>query len=105
VIFGGLRLSTDDGGTGGDHPRAYFYVPNCRTLRVSAGKTKSDLARAADVDRNTVNKIEHLVGVTEETAHGVFNALKNWHPSKKLDAKVEITKTPRKIRLTGHSSP
>lgn len=84
--------------SGSSPPRAKYYVPRCRTLRVAAGKTKADLMRAAKVDRNTIHKIEHLIGVTVEIAHRVFNALDNWHPSRKLDPDVEITKTNRKIK-------
>jgi hypothetical protein len=94
-----------DSGSGGGGPRAHFFVPNCRTLRVSAGKTKSDLSRAANIDRNTINKIEHLKkGVTEEMAHRVFNTLEEWHKSRNLDAAREITNTPTKIRITGHGT-
>jgi DNA-binding XRE family transcriptional regulator len=103
---GCMSVSADiaEGGSNTPSPRANFYVARCRTLRIAAGKTKADLMRAARVDRNTIHKIEHLIGVTVEIAHRVFNVLKNWHPSMKLDPEVEITNTNRKIMLTGSNN-
>lgn len=97
-----MSTSTDivESASGSSSPRANYYVPRCRTLRVAAGKTKADLMRSASVDRNTIHKIEHLIGVTIEIAHRVFNALKNWHPSMRLDPELEITETNRKIKTT-----
>jgi len=78
--------------------RALFYIPNCRPLRVNRGKQIAELAQAADVNRSTIEKIEHLIGVTDVFAHRIFNVLNQWHPALNLKADVEITTTPRKIQ-------
>lgn len=62
-----------------DHGTAHFLLPNCRTLRVGAGKTITDLAKASDVSRDTIAKIEKHHPVTEPIVHAIFNALNEWH--------------------------
>jgi plasmid maintenance system antidote protein VapI len=58
---------------------------------VQKGKNLADLARAADVSRDTISKrIEKRRPVTAAVAHAVFNALNDWHGGT-LDRSVEIT--------------
>ena len=78
--------------------RALFYIPNCRTLRVFRGKTIADLAAAAHVNRSTIEKVEHLIGVTDVFAHRIFNVLHEWHSALHLSVDVEITMVPQKIQ-------
>jgi DNA-binding XRE family transcriptional regulator len=78
--------------------RAVFYIPNCRTLRVNKGKQIAELAKAADVNRSTIEKIEKLIGVTDVFARRIFNVLDEWHPALHLKADREITMTPSKIQ-------
>ena len=69
---------------------ARYFVPNCQALRVRKGKNIADLARSADVSRDTISKkIEKRQPVTEAVAHAVFNALNDWYGDS-LDRAVEI---------------
>lgn len=70
---------------------AHFLLLNCKMLRVGAGKTISDLAKASNISRDTIRKIEKHLPVTEPIIYGVFNTLNNWHKNN-LDNNVEITK-------------
>jgi DNA-binding XRE family transcriptional regulator len=69
---------------------AQFLLPNCKTLRISAGKKINDLVKASDVSRDTIRKIEKHHPVTEPIVHAVFNALNEWHKNR-LDENREIT--------------
>lgn len=79
----------------GNH--ATWYILRCKTLRESAGLRKNALARDADVDRATIDKIEKRHPVTRPTAFRVFNALNAKHATK-LDSSKEITNTLAKKR-------
>jgi hypothetical protein len=70
---------------------AQFLLPNCKMLRVGAGKRVNDLVRASEVSRDTIRKIGKNQPVTEPVIHAVFNALNEWHRSR-LDRGKEITK-------------
>lgn len=75
--------------------RASHYVPNCRTLRVGAGKSINVLAKHSDVDRGTIAKIERNHPVSEPVAHRIFSTLNGWH-GEKLEIHKEITNIPKK---------
>lgn len=76
----------------------YAKAGHPRTLRVNKGKQIAELAKAASVNRSTIEKIEALIGVTEVFARRIFNVLAQWWPSLHLKADVEITTEPRKIQ-------
>lgn len=58
---------------------AIYYVPNCETLRNHAGMTKTALAKAAGVSRDTISTIERKHPVTAPMANSVYNALAEKH--------------------------
>ena len=58
---------------------ANYYIPSCKTLRISAHLSMNKLAGEAQVDRATIKKIEINHGVTDVTADKVFCALKKHH--------------------------
>lgn len=64
---------------------------------MSRGKKIAELAKEADVNRSTIEKIEHLVGVSETYANRVFIVLKKWNSELDLDAKDQITTKAEKI--------
>lgn len=78
-------------------PRAAYFLPNCRALRVISGKTIANLSKDAEVNASTIRKMEKLVPVTEVFARRVFNVLQRWQPSLRLDPNVEITTSNKKI--------
>jgi transcriptional regulator with XRE-family HTH domain len=85
-----IEGETDAGGG-----RADYLIPRCRTLRESAGWSVARLARAAEVDRNTISKkIERRQGVSAAVANCVFNALNKQHGGR-LKAEKEITRSRR----------
>lgn len=79
-------------------PRAAYFLPNCRTLRVVSGKTIADLSSAADVNASTIRKMEKLIPVTEVYARRVFNVLQKWNENRYLlDPNREVTTSNKKI--------
>jgi DNA-binding XRE family transcriptional regulator len=54
---------------------ATYYLPNCETLRIHRGMTKTALAKAANVSRDTISTIEKKHPVTAAMANSVYNAL------------------------------
>lgn len=66
---------------------ASYYLPNCETLRVSAGKRINDLANESKISRDTIRKIEREHPVTGPVAHAVFNVLNDWHKERLVRSK------------------
>ncbi|MGH8578966.1 MAG: helix-turn-helix domain-containing protein [Gammaproteobacteria bacterium] len=54
---------------------ATYYLPNCEILRIHAGMTKTALAKAANVSRDTISTIEKKHPVTAAMINLVYNAL------------------------------
>ena len=74
-------------------PRATFFVPNCKTLRISAHMTLNKLAQQCGVDRASLAKIEKHHGVTEIVATKVFDTLNELHGGE-LKRAVELLHQP-----------
>lgn len=55
--------------------KAMGYMPNCETFRQYAGLTKSALAAAAKISRETVSKVEHRQKVSLEKLHAIARVL------------------------------
>jgi transcriptional regulator with XRE-family HTH domain len=69
---------------------ANYYIPRCKTLRISARLSMNKLAGEAQVDRGTIKKIESNHGVIELTADKVFSALKQHHSDIEKDKEVVV---------------
>ncbi len=90
----GVAPNTDAGKDDGPNT-ATWYILRCKSLRESGGLRKQTLAKEANVDRATIDKIEKRMPVTKPTAFRVLNALQKHHATK-LKPEKEIIASLRK---------